>query len=96
MLFGAKSAELTCRFRRRSVTQNSIAAQYASSRVPKRSCGRVAEGDGLLNRCRTLKSYRGFESLRLRFSPNLHSLLEGSELLRDLHCLITAYHDRHA
>jgi hypothetical protein len=28
----------------------------------------VAEGDGLLNRCTTLKSYRGFESLRLRFS----------------------------
>ena len=28
----------------------------------------MAEGDGLLNRCRTLKSYRGFESLRLRFS----------------------------
>jgi hypothetical protein len=26
----------------------------------------VAEGDGLLNRCTTLKSYRGFESLRLR------------------------------
>ena len=28
----------------------------------------MAEGDGLLNRCRTLKFYRGFESLRLRFS----------------------------
>jgi hypothetical protein len=28
----------------------------------------VAEGDGLLNRCTTLKSYRGFESLRLRSS----------------------------
>ena len=26
----------------------------------------MAEGDGLLNRCTTLKSYRGFESLRLR------------------------------
>ncbi len=31
-----------------------------------RSCGRVAEGDGLLNRCTALKPYRGFESLRLR------------------------------
>ena len=28
----------------------------------------MAEGDGLLNRCRPLKAYRGFESLRLRFS----------------------------
>jgi hypothetical protein len=28
----------------------------------------VAEGDGLLNRCTALKPYRGFESLRLRFS----------------------------
>ena len=31
-----------------------------------RSCGREAEGGGLLNRYTTLKSYRGFESLRLR------------------------------
>ena len=31
----------------------------------------MAEGDGLLNRCRTLKSYRGFESLRLRFCKAL-------------------------
>ena len=28
----------------------------------------MAEGDGLLNRCTALKPYRGFESLRLRFS----------------------------
>src|SRR5258706_3361685 len=30
------------------------------------SCGRVAEGGGLLNRYRVVKPYRGFESLRLR------------------------------
>ena len=30
------------------------------------SCGRVAEGGGLLNRYRLVKAYRGFESLRLR------------------------------
>ena len=34
-----------------------------------RSCGRVAEGGGLLNRYRVVKPYRGFESLRLRGSP---------------------------
>jgi hypothetical protein len=33
---------------------------------PLRSCGRVAEGGGLLNRYRVVKPYRGFESLRLR------------------------------
>ena len=33
---------------------------------PQRSCGRVAEGGGLLNRYRVVKPYRGFESLRLR------------------------------
>src|SRR3984957_7456117 len=33
---------------------------------PDRSCGRVAEGGGLLNRYRVVKPYRGFESLRLR------------------------------
>jgi hypothetical protein len=34
---------------------------------PRRwSCGRVAEGGGLLNRYRVVKPYRGFESLRLR------------------------------
>jgi hypothetical protein len=32
----------------------------------QRSCGRVAEGGGLLNRYRVVKPYRGFESLRLR------------------------------
>src|SRR6185369_10326427 len=31
-----------------------------------RSCGREAEGGGLLNRYTVLKPYRGFESLRLR------------------------------
>jgi hypothetical protein len=36
---------------------------------PYRSCGRVAEGGGLLNRYRVVKPYRGFESLRLRH-PN--------------------------
>lgn len=33
---------------------------------PSWSCGRVAEGGGLLNRYRVVKPYRGFESLRLR------------------------------
>src|SRR2546430_17338641 len=33
---------------------------------PQWSCGRVAEGGGLLNRYRVVKPYRGFESLRLR------------------------------
>ena len=36
---------------------------------PQRSCGRVAEGGGLLNRYRVVKPYRGFESLRLRQIP---------------------------
>ncbi len=36
---------------------------------PPRSCGRVAEGGGLLNRYRVVKPYRGFESLRLRQFP---------------------------
>src|SRR5437868_8829628 len=36
-----------------------------------RSCGRVAEGGGLLNRYRVVKPYRGFESLRLRQNTNL-------------------------
>lgn len=35
---------------------------------PSWSCGRVAEGGGLLNRYRVVKPYRGFESLRLRQS----------------------------
>src|SRR5882724_1944779 len=33
------------------------------------SCGREAEGGGLLNRYRVVKPYRGFESLRLRQLP---------------------------
>jgi hypothetical protein len=36
---------------------------------PRWSCGRVAEGGGLLNRYRVVKPYRGFESLRLRQIP---------------------------
>ena len=36
----------------------------------QRSCGRVAEGGGLLNRYRVVKPYRGFESLRLRHSAS--------------------------
>jgi short-subunit dehydrogenase len=54
----------------------------------------VAEGDGLLNRCTALKPYRGFESLRLRFSlvdfqrfakarvKNLKDLKDFFEILR--------------
>ena len=37
-----------------------------SLKIQVRSCGRVAEGGGLLNRYRVVKPYRGFESLRLR------------------------------
>jgi hypothetical protein len=33
--------------------------------------GRVAEGDGLLNRCRGVNPYRGFESLPFRVFPNV-------------------------
>ncbi len=33
------------------------------------SCGREAEGGGLLNRYTLVKAYRGFESLRLRQTP---------------------------
>ena len=40
------------------------------------SCGREAEGGGLLNRYRVVKPYRGFESLRLR-----HSLLKQGRTL---------------
>ena len=36
---------------------------------------RVAEGDGLLNRCTGSNPYRGFESLSLRFHPPSNSLL---------------------
>jgi hypothetical protein len=39
-----------------------------------RSCGREAEGGGLLNRYTALKPYRGFESLRLRQYPLLETL----------------------
>lgn len=39
----------------------------------QRSCGRVAEGGGLLNRYRVVKPYRGFESLRLRHHPVANS-----------------------
>jgi hypothetical protein len=37
--------------------------------MARRSCGRVAEGGGLLNRYTLVKAYRGFESLRLRQFP---------------------------
>src|ERR1700761_8382102 len=37
--------------------------------APRRSCGREAEGGGLLNRYTVEKPYRGFESLRLRQCP---------------------------
>jgi hypothetical protein len=37
---------------------------------PQWSCGREAEGGGLLNRYRVVKPYRGFESLRLRHPVN--------------------------
>ena len=37
-----------------------------SLKIQVRSCGREAEGGGLLNRYRVVKPYRGFESLRLR------------------------------
>jgi hypothetical protein len=49
-----------------------LAARAAVGHIrPQRSCGRVAEGGGLLNRYRLVKAYRGFESLRLRHSTNL-------------------------
>src|SRR6201999_2032550 len=38
----------------------------SQAEVLMRSCGREAEGGGLLNRYRVVKPYRGFESLRLR------------------------------
>jgi hypothetical protein len=44
-----------------------LAARAALGHIrPQWSCGRVAEGGGLLNRYRVVKPYRGFESLRLR------------------------------
>ena len=50
-----------------------VAGKVGQERAPslisagtKRSCGREAEGGGLLNRYRVVKPYRGFESLRLR------------------------------
>ena|SRR6478672_7338266 len=42
------------------------APRAASTKIALRRCGRVAEGGGLLNRYRFVKTYRGFESLRLR------------------------------
>jgi hypothetical protein len=41
------------------------------------SCGREAEGGGLLNRYRVVKPYRGFESLRLRHSPRKALVFSG-------------------
>jgi hypothetical protein len=53
---------------------------------PQRSCGRVAEGGGLLNRYRLVKAYRGFESLRLRqsrLSFNSLACVAGIDALSD-------------
>jgi hypothetical protein len=51
-----------------SACEESVACGAPPCRAyrPQRSCGRVAEGGGLLNRYRVVKPYRGFESLRLR------------------------------
>ena len=51
----------------------------------------MAEGDGLLNRCRPLKVYRGFESLRLRFSfvDNQQLVKVVFENLKDLKLFFT-------
>jgi hypothetical protein len=60
-------------FRSCRITGNSGARNLPLAARPRvghidaqRSCGRVAEGGGLLNRYRVVKPYRGFESLRLR------------------------------
>src|SRR3981081_3652336 len=45
---------------------------------PQRSCGRVAEGGGLLNRYRVVKPYRGFESLRLRHASPCRAVSRSS------------------
>ena len=59
--------------RRESRAMKSVACGSPPPRAyrPYRSCGRVAEGGGLLNRYRVVKPYRGFESLRLRQPPSL-------------------------
>ncbi len=51
----------------------------------------MAEGDGLLNRCTALKPYRGFESLRLRFSfvDNQQLVKVVFENLKDLKLFFT-------
>src|SRR5258708_4407652 len=46
------------------------ALAYAVTTHSRRRGGRVAEGGGLLNRCRALKPYRGFESHPLRHSAS--------------------------
>src|ERR1700761_5029299 len=48
------------------------------------SCGREAEGGGLLNRYRVVKPYRGFESLRLRQFSNF--LIEHVGIPGPSHC----------
>ena len=52
--------------RRRPPTSAACGSPPRRAYRPYRSCGRVAEGGGLLNRYRVVKPYRGFESLRLR------------------------------
>src|SRR6266478_5113544 len=54
---------------------------------PFRSCGRVAEGGGLLNRYRVVKPYRGFESLRLRQDYGFRDVPSDSRHFHD--CLPT-------
>jgi hypothetical protein len=51
---------------------------------PDRSCGRVAEGGGLLNRYRVVKPYRGFESLRLRHLMRNVNMVGGEPILMAL------------
>jgi hypothetical protein len=49
------------------VSESAACGWLSPQAYPRRwSCGRVAEGGGLLNRYRVVKPYRGFESLRLR------------------------------
>src|SRR6185369_12715666 len=68
------------RARRRRLYIASAQSESAACGWPPRqayprswSCGRVAEGGGLLNRYRVVKPYRGFESLRLRQSTELRT-----------------------
>ena len=52
----------------------------------------MAEGDGLLNRCRPLKVYRGFESLRLRSLKKTERIIVVSERTSDKFlCLLKTF-----